>query len=238
MLAEVDSTNAHALRIAKESHGPTWILGLRQTQGRGRRGRAWADPEGNFAATLLLFPQETPDKIALRSFVAACALYKSFAQIIGSQDSLSLKWPNDVLLDGQKVAGILLETTALGPSSFALAIGMGVNLRHAPAAATLEHRAVAPTSIYQSTGIEIAPEPFLDVLAKHYAGLEDQFQTYGFAPIRAFWLDHAARLGTEITARIADRETIGTFDTIDETGHLILETGAGREKIAAADIYF
>ncbi len=238
VLAEVDSTNAHALRIAKDSHGPTWILGLRQTQGRGRRGRPWADPEGNFAATLLLFPNETPDKIALRSFVAACALYKAFAQVIGSDSSLSLKWPNDVLLGGQKVAGILLETSALGPSKFALAIGMGVNLRHAPEPASLEPRAVAPTSIFQATGLAISPEPFLDILAGQYAILEEQFQTYGFAPIRAFWLDHAARLGTEITARIADREITGTFDTIDETGHLILETGAGREKIAAADIYF
>ncbi len=238
VLSEVDSTNAHALRISKIARGPEWILGLKQTQGRGRRGRPWADPTGNFAATLLLFPNDALDQIALRSFVAACALYQTFTDVLGNKAELSLKWPNDVLLNDRKVAGILLETQILGPQSVALAIGMGVNLRHAPQPDQLEARAVAPVSIWEQTQVNITPEAFLDTLATQYHAFETQFTTLGFAPIRAFWLSHAARLGEVITARVADREITGTFDTVDETGHLILVTDQGRETIAAADIFF
>lgn len=238
VLSEVDSTNALALREAKVTTFPTWFLGLKQTKGRGRRGRPWMDPVGNFAGTLLLFPKDSPDKIALRSFAAACALYNSFADVIGNDRDLSLKWPNDVLLNGQKVAGILLETTVIGKGTFALAIGIGVNLRHAPQAASLETRAVSPTSLYEATGIEIDPETFLTHLAHHYAEAEFQLANQGFAPIRALWLSHAARLGEVITARVAQKEITGTFDTVDETGHLILLTDTGRQAIAAADIYF
>ncbi|NDI14493.1 MAG: biotin--[acetyl-CoA-carboxylase] ligase, partial [Rhodobacteraceae bacterium] len=148
ILASVDSTNAEAVRIAKTVSGPTWILGLRQTQGRGRRGRAWMDPEGNFAGTLLLFPDGDPHSFALRSFVMSLALADSFETLFPHQVTCQLKWPNDALLNGAKVAGILLETVALSAGQMALAIGVGVNLKNAPEASNLENRALPPASIY------------------------------------------------------------------------------------------
>lgn len=238
ILASVDSTNAEAVRIAKTVSGPTWILGLRQTQGRGRRGRAWMDPEGNFAGTLLLFPQGDPHSFALRSFVMSLALADSFERLFPHQVTCQLKWPNDVLLNGAKVAGILLETVALSAGQMALAIGVGVNLKNAPEASNLENRALPPASIYGLTGQVIFPEAFLPTLATAFAVREAQFNAYGFDPIRTAWLERAANIGQVITARTQRDEYMGRFDSVDQSGHLILDTTDGRRAIAAADIYF
>ena len=125
VLETVDSTNAEAARIAGSLSSPTWILGLKQTAGRGRGGRHWADPQGNFAATLVLFPDDPLQTRVLRSFVAAVALFDTLVTLTGRAEAFSLKWPNDVLLNGAKLAGILLETVPLSAGRSALAIGMG-----------------------------------------------------------------------------------------------------------------
>lgn len=238
VLAEVDSTNAEAARMAAQLSGPQWILGLRQTKGRGRRGRAWADPAGNFAATLLLHPRETPDQVALRSFVAALALYDAFVAVTGRAAAFSLKWPNDVLLNGGKVAGILLESAGSAAGLSHIAIGIGVNLQSAPDTGAVEAGATRPVSLLSETGVLVTPEEFLDALAAAYARYETQFTTYGFAPIRTAWLDRAARIGDVITARTMTSETTGTFETVDIQGNLVLKTSNGAVAIPAADIYF
>jgi BirA family biotin operon repressor/biotin-[acetyl-CoA-carboxylase] ligase len=234
VLPEVDSTNAEATRIAPTLAGPTWILALRQTAGRGRRGRAWVDPVGNFAATLVMRPTETPDIIALRSFTASLALYDTFVTVTGRPAGFALKWPNDVLLNGGKIAGILLENIA----GSHLAIGIGVNLMQAPTPAEIDPKAVLPVSLMSETGANPTPADFLNVLAPKFARWEHQFTTYGFAPIREAWLTRAARLGEVITARTATSETTGTFETVDATGQLVLSTPKGRHTIPAADIFF
>ncbi|KPA23030.1 Bifunctional ligase/repressor BirA [Shimia sp. SK013] len=239
VLAEVDSTNAEAARIAGGLAGPEWILGLRQTAGRGRRGRAWNDPVGNFAATLVMRPIEAPDQVALRSFVSSLALFDAFVQATGRVDGLTLKWPNDVLLNGGKVAGILLESAGFSGGSVShIAIGIGVNLQHAPGAESVETGATRPVSLLSETGANVDPETFLDLLAEAYAHWETQFVTYGFAPIRTAWLARAARLGEVITARTTRDETTGTFETVDSQGNLVLNTAKGRVAIPAADIFF
>ncbi|MDO6480249.1 biotin--[acetyl-CoA-carboxylase] ligase [Shimia thalassica] len=239
VLVEVDSTNAEAQRIASSLTGPEWILGLSQTAGRGRRGRPWTDPTGNFAGTLVLRPTETPDQIALRSFVASLALFDAFVDVTGRTEPFSLKWPNDVLLNGGKVAGILLESAGFAGGQMShLAIGIGVNLKHAPDAAHLEKRSVPPVSLLSETGADVDPETFLDLLAAAYARWETQFTTYGFDPIRTAWLARAARLGEEITARTSRDETVGTFETVDSAGNLVLKTPKGPVAIPAADIFF
>jgi len=238
VLASVDSTNAEAARIAPTLTGPEWILGLKQTAGRGRRGRAWTDPVGNFAGTLVMRPAETPDRIALRSFVASLALYDAVAAATGREDLLSLKWPNDVLLSGGKLAGILLESAGGAQGVSHIAIGIGVNLAAAPQASEIEAKAVPPVSLFSETGIRVTPEAFLDLLAPAYARYEEQFCTYGFEPIRALWLARAARLGEVITARTMRQETTGTFETVDEAGNIVLSTPKGREVIPAAEIFF
>lgn len=238
VLAEVDSTNAEAGRVAGTLAGPEWILALKQTAARGRRGRAWANPEGNFAASLVLQPTEPPATVALRSFVASLALYDAFVAATGRPEGFALKWPNDVLLNGGKVAGILLEQAGQGSRLSPLVIGIGINLVHAPGAEEVEAGAVRPVSLLSETGVEISPGDFLDLLAPAYARCEEQFVQYGFGPIRRAWLERAARLGEVITARTGKAEITGTFETVDEAGNLVLKTRDTRQAIPAAEIFF
>lgn len=238
VLDEVDSTNAEATRLAGELVAPTWIMALNQTAARGRRGRGWANPMGNFAATLVLRPTDPPETAALRSFVASLALYDAIVAATGRAQGVHLKWPNDVLLNGGKLAGILLESSGHGPRLSHLAIGIGVNLRNAPDAGEVEPGALRPVSILSETGADVGPEPFLTLLAQAYARHEAQFTTYGFGPIRSAWLQRAARLGEVITARTSRTSITGTFETVDETGNLVLTTRDTRHAIPAAEVFF
>ena len=233
MLATVDSTLSEAARILPVS-GPEWILAYEQTQARGRRGRAWAMPASNFAATLVLPVSEPPAQVALRSFVAALALHDACVAVSGQADAFALKWPNDVLLRGGKLAGILLESTGAG----CVFIGIGVNLAAAPPADQVEPGAVAPVSLRAALGVDVTPDVFLEALAQAYARYEAQFATYGFAPIRTAWMARAARLGEVITARTSREEWVGTFVEVDADGQLVLETAQGTRAIPAADVYF
>ena len=231
--ASLDSTNAEGARLVPSLTVPTWILALDQTAARGRRGRAWFNPAGNFAASLVLRPGDPVEHWALRSFVAALALADTVAHLTGGPRGISLKWPNDVLLNGGKLAGILLESAA--PH---MVIGIGVNLIAAPAASEVETDAARPVSLSQETGLRVTPDDFLTPLAAAYARREAQFTTYGFAPIRTAWLAQAAKLGQPIRARIGHDLVPGIFRDVDGTGNLILETAQGRRAIPAADIFF
>lgn len=239
MLPRLDSTNAEALRQAATLGAPTWIMTRDQTAGRARRGRGWVMPAGNLAASLAARPPGPPADLSLYSFVAALALHEALAAVCGPAARLAIKWPNDVLLNGGKVAGILLESTGQGGrGGIALAVGIGVNLAAAPDAAALEPRAVAPVSVLGETGHKVSPEDFLDLLAPAFARWQQQLETLGFAPIRSAWLARAARLGQIITARIGATTRSGRFEGIDDSGALILVTAAGREAIPAAEIFF
>jgi len=238
VLDEVDSTNSEAQRLGPGLTQPTWVLARRQTAARGRRGRAWVSPEGNFFATLLMRPAGDPAAAAQRSFVASLALANALEQATGPGATLSLKWPNDVLLNGGKVAGILLESAGQGAGVSHLAVGIGVNLVDAPPPDAVEAGATRPVSVLGETGLRLAPETLLDFLAPAFARWEGQFATFGFAPIRTAWLARAARLGQPVTARTMSETVEGTFETIDETGALVLRTAQGRRAIPAADVYF
>ena len=237
-LPEIDSTNAEGFRRAASLPGPTWILAGVQTAGRGRRARPWSSPEGNFHGTFVLKPAEPPETVALRSFAAALALRDAFVQLTGLPQSFALKWPNDVLCNGGKIAGILLESQGLNTPEATLCIGIGVNLIAAPDPSQVEARAVPPVSLLKETGLRILPEAFLDALAPAYARWEATFTAEGFAPLRAAWLSHAARLGQPIRARTVSETREGTFQTIDASGNLILRTQAGTLAIPAAEVFF
>lgn len=238
VLAEVDSTNAEAARMAATLAGPEWILGLHQSAARGRRGRPWAFPRGNFAASLVMRPSEPPGQVALRSFVASLAVFDTCVELTGRAEGLALKWPNDVLLNGGKLAGILLESAGAGPRLSYLAIGIGVNLVAAPDPDAVEAGALRPVSLLSEAGIAVAPEAFLETLARAYAVHEARFVGEGFAPVRAAWLARAARLGARVVARTQRREVSGIFETVDAEGNLVLSTPQGRHAIPAAEIYF
>jgi len=238
VLPVTDSTNAHALREAPAVSGPAWFLGLEQTAGRGRRARAWSSPRGNFHGSLLLFPTERPDQVALRSFAAALALRDAFVALTGVPQAFSLKWPNDVLLNGAKVAGILLEATSAGAGVQALAIGIGVNLIAHPNQSVMEEGALPAVSLLSETGIRVTPEAFLDALAPAYAKWEAVFTAQGFAPLREAWLSQAAKIGEHIRARTGKDTFYGVFETIDSQGNLILATATGQMAIPAAEVFF
>jgi len=237
ILDEIDSTNAAAFRRAPALTGPEWIMARRQTGGRGRRGRRWVDPTGNFAATLVMFPDEPPQRVALRSFVAALGLFDTCAAVVGSAAVLSLKWPNDVLLNRGKLAGILLESGGTGKTVSCCCIGIGVNLVEVPTKSEIGAGAEA-VSLLGETGARVTPEEFLDLLAPTYAEWDRRFVEHGFEPIRRVWLERAARPDGMMTARTMRGDIAGTFETVDETGNLVLSTGSERRTIAAAEVFF
>jgi BirA family transcriptional regulator, biotin operon repressor / biotin---[acetyl-CoA-carboxylase] ligase len=237
-LPSVDSTNAYGLRLAADLAGPAWFVARKQTAGRGRRARVWASPPGNFHGTLVMAMRDAPARVALRSFVAALALRDAFVGVTGLPDAFALKWPNDVLLNGAKVAGILLESAGSKDGVSQLAVGFGVNLIAAPAPDMLEPGALPAVSVLAETGLRVTPEAFLDHLAPAFARWDAVLAADGFAPVRAAWLSHAARLGLPVRARMMHEVHEGTFDSIDPAGNLVLITAAGRMTIPAADVFF
>lgn len=251
VMESVDSTNAEAVRHAGRVAEPHWFIARHQTAGRGRRGRPWQSRAGNLAASLLMRPSEAPARAALRSFVMAVALREAALAFTGRDDALTLKWPNDVLLCGRKLAGILLESAGTGDRLTHLVIGVGVNLATHPDPDDMVDAALPATDLRSAGGQAVAPMDFLAELARAYARWEERFAAHGFAPVRREWLRHAARLGQEITAR-TERETVrGVFRTVDEDGALVLgldaradrdEGSGGRlareRRVAAAEIHF
>ncbi len=234
---EVTSTLDEARQFAGQYPKPTWFTAQRQTASRGRRGRAWIAPEGNFYGTLSL-PCPDPELASLRSFVAALALYNALRALMGQGPTLALKWPNDVLLNSGKVAGILLESLNAGGQMWGVAVGIGVNLIDAPAMDQVETGAVYPVSVKGESGADVTPDVFLAHLAAAFAHYDAQLTTYGFAPIRTAWVARAATLGETITARLPNEDVTGRFDTVDENGYLVLNTAKGVRVIAAADVFF
>jgi len=226
------STNAEALALARAGErGPLWVTAKTQTAGRGRRGNAWVSEPGNLFATLLLTEPSEKAVAAQLSFVAALALYDAVSEAAPQlARALTLKWPNDLLLGGKKVAGILVE----GDSAevFAVAVGVGVNCASHPA--DTHH----PAADLAASGAAIAPERLLaSLVAAMQRRLAQWAQGQGFASIRADWLRRAAALGEEIRVRLPERELSGRFDGLDEAGRLLLTTGDGVTAITAGEVF-
>jgi BirA family biotin operon repressor/biotin-[acetyl-CoA-carboxylase] ligase len=232
LLEAVDSTNAEALRHARTGErGPLWIVARRQSAGRGRRGRSWASPPGNLHATLLLTDPAPVAAAPQLGFVAGLALHDAVkAAAPGLAAQLSLKWPNDLLCDGKKIAGILIEGEGV---PLAAAVGFGVNCSTHPA--DTEY----PATDFAAAGADVEALALLDHLAAAMARRLDQWQCGdGFAVIRSVWLDRAAGRGGVLRVRLADREIIGTFETIDEAGRLLLRHGDGALVVVSAGEVF
>lgn len=209
-----------------------------QTAARGRRGRPWATTTGNLAATLVMRPGFGPQAAGLRSFVAALALFDALVAVTGRPGAFALKWPNDVLLHGGKLAGILLESAGNGGQVSYLAIGIGVNLATAPGADAVEAGALRPVSLASETGMRFTPEEFLPPLATAFAWWESRLNTDGFGPLRDAFMARAANIGALIEARTGSQVITGRFDSLDENGALIMITDQGRRAIPAAEVFF
>jgi BirA family biotin operon repressor/biotin-[acetyl-CoA-carboxylase] ligase len=230
---EIDSTNEEARRLAGGGDfGPLWITARRQTAGRGRRGRHWVSPEGNLSATLLLSPGKPAGECAQLSFAAALAVSDAVSSF-GAETNV--KWPNDVLANGRKIAGILLESSSSGGADPAwLAIGIGINLSRHPSDTEF------PATSLPALGIAApAPKDALTRLAAGFAKWYEAWRADGFAPIRDAWLARAMGLGTRIRARLQNGETQGVFEGIDANGALLLRETQDRVRtIAAGEVFF
>lgn len=230
----IDSTNEEARRIAAAGEQqPVWITATRQTAGRGRRGRVWESPPGNLAATLLIRPGKPAAECAQLSFVAAIAAHEIVSSFAPEAD-IAVKWPNDVLANSRKIAGLLLESASTGTVPEWLAIGIGINLAHFPEGTEFPATALPALGITAPTARE-----GLTRLAAAFAKWYEIWRASGFSPVRDAWLARAAGLGTRIRARLSDGEYWGMFEGIDETGALILREAHGKTRIiAAGEVFF
>jgi BirA family biotin operon repressor/biotin-[acetyl-CoA-carboxylase] ligase len=231
---EIDSTNEEAKRLAaKGERGPVWIVAGRQTAGRGRRGRKWESPPGNLAATLLLSPGKSAGECAQISFVSALAVSDTIASFTPDVE-IKVKWPNDVLANGRKISGILLESASQGTDPLFLIVGIGMNLKSHPPDTEF------PATSLAGMGLSAPlPRHALLELAGPFAKWYDVWRADGFSPIRDAWLARAAGLGTRIRARLTNEETVGIFEGIDETGALLLREAQNRVRaIAAGEVFF
>ena len=237
ILEETESTNSEALKLAKSTDRPTFVVAKKQTNGRGRIDRSWSDPSGNFSGSILIKIDEDLQSLALRSFVAALSVFDAIEQKIGKEHELLIKWPNDLLLNGRKICGILLETRNSGTTS-ALVIGIGVNLLSSPNLDQIKNSTIKPGSILGETGVTLDPIDFSESIAHHYVLRENQLRTVGFTKMRETWMDRAAKLGKKITVRTPNFEYQGVFDSVDENGQLVIICNGVKKKIAAAEIFF
>src|ERR1700676_5549981 len=238
------STNTEALARARAGErGPIWLVTSEQTAGRGRRNRPWVAPRGNLASSVLEVIEVSPAVAATLGFAAGLALEAALQKVsieaslrsAGSDDmKFSLKWPNDVLAGRQKLAGILLEAEAVAGDRLAVVVGIGTNVVAAP------ERTPTPATSLAALGVHVGAEELFATLSDSWAefrGIWDNGR--GFGEIRHLWLERAAGLGEPVGVQAGGSAVEGTFDTIDDTGCLMVRTADGkRVPVSAGDVYF
>lgn len=236
---QLDSTNSEAHRqLEAGATLPLWIFTKEQTLGRGRQGRQWVSKIGNLFCSGLYPLSKDAEHDAQKSFVAALAIYDTLAEYV-TPDLLTIKWPNDVLLDGKKVSGVLLERFSGG-----LCVGIGINLMTRPKAVTDQQTAcvidyIAEELLNDPEPILEMPEPVLAILAAKYSHWSQRHNQEGFAPIRETWLTRAARIGEEVTVRLANERFNGYAEGLGVDGALIVRLESGDiRRVHAGDIFF
>jgi BirA family biotin operon repressor/biotin-[acetyl-CoA-carboxylase] ligase len=241
---QIGSTNAEAIARARDGErGPMWFVTSEQTAGRGRRHRPWIAPRGNLASSILEVIDVSPAVAATLGFAAGLALEAALQKVsveaslraAGSDHmKFSLKWPNDVLAGPQKLAGILLEAEAVADGRLAVVVGIGINVIAAPEGTP------TPATSLAALGINIGAEELFTVLSDSWAefrGIWDQGR--GFGEIRRLWLERATGLERGVAVHTGGSIVEGIFDTIDESGCMIVRTLDGkRVPISAGDVYF
>ena len=241
---QIGSTNGEAMARARVGErGPIWFVTSEQTAGHGRRHRPWIAPRGNLASSILEVIDVSPAVAATLGFAAGLALEAALRKVsveaslrsAGSDDmKFSLKWPNDVLAGRQKLAGILLEAEAVPGDRLAVVVGIGTNVVAAP------ERTPTPATSLAALGVHIGAEELFATLSDswtEFRGIWDNGR--GFGEIRHLWLERAAGLGEPVAIQAGGSAVEGTFDTIDDTGCLMVRTADGkRVPVSAGDVYF
>ena len=238
ILEETDSTNAEARRRAEAGEvGPLWITARRQTAGRGRRGRKWESESDNLASTLLLLTRKSPAEAAQLTFAASLAVADLLDRYVPPA-LVTIKWPNDVLLDGRKTSGILIESGPAPSGGLWLAVGIGVNLSQTPGeterpatciAEHLNQGVIAPPSVDEAA----------QALAETFGVWLDRWTTLGFQPILDAWTARTPGLHGPCTARLTNETLTGTADGVEADGSLRLKLPDGSLRvISAGDVFF
>ena len=236
-LDTVDSTNAEARRRAREGEvatpDGTLILAREQTDGRGRRGRTWVSPPGNLYCSLVLRPEVPLVRAAEFSFIGALAAHDALGSVGNAGHQVYCKWPNDILLNDCKVAGLLLETetTSSGVPDW-IVLGLGVNVAVFPGDTEF------PATSLRAEGWGATEVDFLESFCRHFLKWSNTWQEDGFAPIRKNWLLRCYGKGEDIEVRLENETLTGVFEDIDESGALVLKTGDGERRITAGDVFF
>jgi BirA family transcriptional regulator, biotin operon repressor / biotin---[acetyl-CoA-carboxylase] ligase len=241
---QLGSTNAEALERARNGErGPMWFVTSEQTAGRGRRHRPWIAPRGNLASSILEVIDVSPSVAATLGFAAGLALESALQKVCmeasprsagSDQMKFALKWPNDVLAGQKKLAGILLEAEAVADGRLAVVVGIGTNVVAAPEGTPY------PATSLKALGVNVGAEQCFAALSDawtEFRGIWDNGRD--FAEIRLKWLARAAGLGQPVSILSGGSTVTGAFDTIDETGCMIVRTSDGRRvPISAGDVYF
>ncbi|NBV06264.1 MAG: biotin--[acetyl-CoA-carboxylase] ligase [Proteobacteria bacterium] len=231
--SEVESTNKTAFELveAKKIFDHEVILADKQSAGKGRKSRLWSSPQGNLYFSLVLQPKISANKVTEISFVAITALRLSIAAL-KTDLKIENKWPNDLLINEKKIAGLLLESKISHKNCEFIIVGIGLNIVSNP------DQTIFPASNLKNFGIEISSEIALKNFLNEFENFYKNYLDFGFAGIRKLWLEKAFRLNEKISLKNNDEEISGIFSNLDEEGNLFLETAEGVKKISAADIYF
>jgi BirA family biotin operon repressor/biotin-[acetyl-CoA-carboxylase] ligase len=240
----IGSTNAEAIARARDGErGPMWFVTSEQTAGRGRRHRPWIAPRGNLASSVLEVIDVSPTVAATLGFAAGLALEAALQKVsieaslrsAGSDEmKFSLKWPNDVLAGRKKLAGILLEAEAVADNRLAVVVGIGTNVIAAPEGTP------TPATSLAALGVQVGAQDLFAALSDSWAEFRGIWgDGCGFGDIRKLWLERAAGLGQPVAIQSGHATAEGIFDTIDETGCMVIRTAEGkRVSISAGDVYF
>lgn len=232
---EIDSTILEGRRRAERGEvSPVWLIAKRQTAGRGRRGRAWTSHDGNLMATLLFTTARPPHQIALLGFATGVAIAEAIDDVIGV-GAAQLKWPNDVFIDGAKVAGIMLDSGALASGQTWVALAFGVNLADAPN--NIDQRTISLRDLLPPDAPTPEPLAFLAPLRQKLESWSARILSEGFEPLRRAWLQRAYGIGQEARVVQGAQTIEGRIAGLSSRGELELDTATGRCVIAAGDVF-
>ena len=235
LLKSVESTNDEARRRAEDGAPEGTLIQARtQTGGRGRRGRSWESPVGNLYMSLILRP-DCPAAAGLGlSFVSAIAMCDTIGSVMPPMVTVTAKWPNDILINGRKVAGILLESASGTAGKLRwLVVGVGVNIEQFPT-----NTQYPATSLYFEGATNIEPAEVLGGFTRYFKRWFDIWKDEGFSPIRNAWLQRAAGLGEMLEIRLPDEMFVGRFLDIDESGSLLVELENGDiRSVTTGDVF-
>ena len=229
----VENTNAIACEAGRAGENHLVVWAREQTEGRGRRGRQWTSPEGNLYCSLLIRPEMAASAAMQASFVAAISLADTIASVLPRSALTQVKWPNDVLIEDRKVAGILLEAGhGTGDAIDWLVVGTGVNIESHP-----EGTPWPATSLHREGCKTVSEEKLLEIYCLRFLAWYVTWKKLGFGPVRQAWLRRARGIGEAVTVRVGSETIEGLFEGMDEDGALILDQMGVKRRITAGDVF-